>query len=847
MRYHELIENSVSDDELFGDGEQKMFVVAAPDNEILGMFTDIREAIAHAKKQVPIYLEDGWGGDDFITVYKQRGNDSDSGVPVAHYPISDNPIDESNEEDMFGQSDRVGKDLRRATYQQRMPSMVKMVRDTLEANAGPFIKQLAAELGRDADVFRRDPEIFDLADDLLSQEVAPRVSDLLMRLDPAVITDEDTLNDALTDHVANIRAESELWNYIEEVLGDDGDHDEAYACAMTIEGEIGALLIKLIQQAYAQPGLSEGEIDEGVNDPHIFKCIFLFGPMGAGKSTVARPLLSHTGLRSVNLDNFNEMFVKKGQVPTGHLAPDQLEKSWQLSQTQQNNFANGRLGIIIDGSGRNPDTAIGVIEKLGPLGYEFMMIFVNVSEATSIARQQSRAVKQQQQWGVGRQVDPTLAKNTYTQVQRNLGRYSAYFGPQGFVYVDNENTPDLTQATKKVDAFLRAPVRQPQALAWIKAQQGGQQVAQQQQKLATAQTRQQQALAQYNPMNPKFARQGMAENMDHDKDGRAVEELRAALVAHKDRLQSANNDQVYDIIDKIMTRIAKSHSISGQKLHDMWVDKYKQIPDTWIMNENASGIDFDMTFDDDTGSFATVTARAQGRTLGSVKFFMDGDTLEADMVEVDERYRGQGIAAAMYDYAKSQGYTIEKSSDLTPDGDHFWNKNRGEEPVWENNPAAGITKAFNNLGDPVFANLQRVALLAMQGRQQEAAGRLQTVIKGADPAVQKKITDAVNNIKPVTINGRVADSSTLDKSKQHNDWIINTFIPWVQSLLGQPVAENFADGKNPQDKGDSKRHGVPTKSSVSNLRKFAKNHSGRAAQLAHWMANMKSGKKKHNE
>ena len=106
------------------------------------------------------------------------------------------------------------------------------------------------------------------------------------------------------------------------------------------------------------------------------------------------------------------------------------------------------------------------------------------------------------------------------------------------------------------------------------------------------------------------------------------------------------------------------------------------------------------------------------------------------------------------------------------------------------NKAAGINKMFNNLGDPVYANLQRVALLAMQGRQSEAAGRLQTVIKDADPAVQKKITDAVNNIKPVTINGRVADSSTLDKSKQHNDWITNTFIPWVQSLLGQQgVAE----------------------------------------------------------
>lgn len=157
------------------------------------------------------------------------------------------------------------------------------------------------------------------------------------------------------------------------------------------------------------------------------------------------------------------------------------------------------------------------------------------------------------------------------------------------------------------------------------------------------------------------------------------------------------------------------------------------------MAENASGIDFDMTFDDDTGSFATVTARAQGRVLGSVKFFMDGDTLEADMVEVDERYRGQGIAAAMYDYAKAQGYTVEKSDDLTPDGEHFWTKNRGEQAVWE----------------------------------------------------------------------------------------------------------NFADGRNPQDKGDAKRHGVPTKASVSTLRKVAK-QGGRKGQLAHWMANMKAGKAKKN-
>ena len=57
------------------------------------------------------------------------------------------------------------------------------------------------------------------------------------------------------------------------------------------------------------------------------------------------------------------------------------------------------------------------------------------------------------------------------------------------------------------------------------------------------------------------------------------------------------------------------------------------------------------------------------------------------------------------------------------------------------------------------------------------------------------------------------------------------------------VGENFADGRNPQDKGDSKRYNVPTKGSISSLRKIAK-QGGRRGQLAHWMANMKAGKAK---
>ena len=71
-----------------------------------------------------------------------------------------------------------------------------------------------------------------------------------------------------------------------------------------------------------------------------------------------------------------------------------------------------------------------------------------------------------------------------------------------------------------------------------------------------------------------------------------------------------------------------------------------------------------------------------------------------------------------------------------------------------------------------------------------------------------------------------------------------TALEWaVMEGGGSLETENFADGRNPQDKGDSKRHGVPTKASVSTLRKVAK-QGGRKGQLAHWMANMKAGRAK---
>ena len=107
--------------------------------------------------------------------------------------------------------------------------------------------------------------------------------------------------------------------------------------------------------------------------------------------------------------------------------------------------------------------------------------------------------------------------------------------------------------------------------------------------------------------------------------------------------------------------------------------------------------------------------------------------------------------------------------------------------------------------------------------------------KGWIPSKEQMLS-AVDNAYQVmkhTGDAKQAGKALMDE--------LNTLYRMSQGKKG--IDENFADGKNPQDKGDSKRHGVPTKASVSTLRKVAK-QGGRKGQLAHWMANMKSGRSK---
>jgi hypothetical protein len=92
-------------------------------------------------------------------------------------------------------------------------------------------------------------------------------------------------------------------------------------------------------------------------------------------------------------------------------------------------------------------------------------------------------------------------------------------------------------------------------------------------------------MREFNKKFPKYLslKPIVVENCDAKN---AVPELKAALTKRKTELKNADAKVAYDKIDKIMTRIAQTYNISGQELHDLWTERYGEIPDTWVLDEN---------------------------------------------------------------------------------------------------------------------------------------------------------------------------------------------------------------------------------------------------------------------
>jgi pyrimidine deaminase RibD-like protein len=121
----------------------------------------------------------------------------------------------------------------------------------------------------------------------------------------------------------------------------------------------------------------------------------------------------------------------------------------------------------------------------------------------------------------------------------------------------------------------------------------------------------------------------------------------------------------------------------------------------------------------------------------------------------------------------------------------------------------------------------------------------------ADERYGESCTDIINDSKVRKVYCGYIDPSQDNKHNEYtleetsNQDIKKLCKQYADTFLKNDIEENFADGKHPEDKGDSARHGIPKHASISSLRKIA-HQGGRKGQLAHWQANMRAGRaKKH--
>ena len=246
-------------------------------------------------------------------------------------------------------------------------------------------------------------------------------------------------------------------------------------------------------------------IVEGVRDPGIFKGIFLAGGPGSGKSYVAQNLfgipekinVSKTGLKMVNQDAELELLLKKyyGTTDIDNM-PDELfadltgsdkagnpvdyetsgmrKFAKSLSLERLRLYTEGKLGVIIDGTGHKVNSVQKNKKKLEDLGYDTYMVFVNTSLDVALQRNLKR----------DRVVPEEIVRKSWQDVQNNMGAFQGLFGGANFLIVSNNEHLSPAQAHKRfkmlvekgINQFLNKPIKSKAGKAWLRKEKKNQKI-----------------------------------------------------------------------------------------------------------------------------------------------------------------------------------------------------------------------------------------------------------------------------------------------------------------------------------------------------------------------------------
>ena len=233
------------------------------------------------------------------------------------------------------------------------------------------------------------------------------------------------------------------------------------------------------------------ELVEGINDPGILKAVFLAGGPGSGKTYIAKGLfgipdrvnVSQTGMKMVNSDKELKFLLNKYGFGTDlDSLPDEVFANLtnpkdpkysglrtfakELTGQRRKLYQDGRLGMIIDGTGDDFKKIAAEKKELEAVGYDCYMIFVNTTLEVALERNENR----------DRVLPQKIVSDSHREVNQNIGGFQGLFGGSNFLIVDNNQHVEEEKAQKRFNMlvkqglgkFIKRPIKNKRGLSWVR-------------------------------------------------------------------------------------------------------------------------------------------------------------------------------------------------------------------------------------------------------------------------------------------------------------------------------------------------------------------------------------------
>ena len=123
----------------------------------------------------------------------------------------------------------------------------------------------------------------------------------------------------------------------------------------------------------------------------------------------------------------------------------QRQRSKELIAKQQQSYAEGGLGLLIDSTGRIYETVAKIKQELEDTGYKTTMIFVNTDLQTALRRNKERE----------RTLPDDLIHKNFAVIEQNIGRFQRLFDDVHIINNSTSAQDTMPEQIERVEKDIR--------------------------------------------------------------------------------------------------------------------------------------------------------------------------------------------------------------------------------------------------------------------------------------------------------------------------------------------------------------------------------------------------------